>query len=153
MNWDAIGAVGDLLGAVAVVVTLIYLARQIGHSVSLARAEQNKGVNDLYAGWNDLIVSNPAVAEILGREGGSELSRSETIQIRHLAYRIIDVYNVAEFSHANGQISEDEFRAYKEDLKAITGFYPVLFSAMREIVTHYPTTLCNFEIYESLVSG
>ena len=29
MNWDAIGAIGEVLGAVGVIVTLIYLARQI----------------------------------------------------------------------------------------------------------------------------
>ena len=29
MNWDAIGAVGEIIGAIAVVVTLFYLARQI----------------------------------------------------------------------------------------------------------------------------
>lgn len=29
MNWDAIGAVGELLAAVAVILTLIYVARQV----------------------------------------------------------------------------------------------------------------------------
>ena len=29
MNWEAIGAVGEVLGAVAVVLTLIYLSLQI----------------------------------------------------------------------------------------------------------------------------
>ena len=28
MNWDAIGAVGEMVGAVAVVLTLVYLAVQ-----------------------------------------------------------------------------------------------------------------------------
>ena len=29
MNWDAIGAVGETIGAIAVIATLIYLASQI----------------------------------------------------------------------------------------------------------------------------
>ena len=29
MNWEAIGAVGEILGAAGVIVTLVYLARQI----------------------------------------------------------------------------------------------------------------------------
>ena len=29
MNWDAIGAIGELVGALAVFLTLIYLATQI----------------------------------------------------------------------------------------------------------------------------
>ena len=32
MNWEAIGAVGEIIGAVAVVITLAYLAVQVRHS-------------------------------------------------------------------------------------------------------------------------
>ena len=36
MNWDAIGAIGEILGAVAVVVTLTYLAVQVRHARLMA---------------------------------------------------------------------------------------------------------------------
>ncbi len=42
MNWDAVGAIAELLGAIAVLVTLLYLARQIRQnreSVESASAE------------------------------------------------------------------------------------------------------------------
>ncbi|MEQ9208433.1 MAG: hypothetical protein RLN96_01125, partial [Pseudomonadales bacterium] len=32
MNWDAIGAIGEIVGAIAVVISLVYLASQIKHS-------------------------------------------------------------------------------------------------------------------------
>ncbi len=38
MNWDAIGAMGDLLGSVAVFATLIYLAIQVRSSKDLLTA-------------------------------------------------------------------------------------------------------------------
>ena len=38
MNWDAIGAVAEILGAIAVVVTLIYVAIQIRQGTKVARA-------------------------------------------------------------------------------------------------------------------
>ncbi len=37
MNWDAIGAVGEILGAIAVVVSLVYLATQINTSNKAVR--------------------------------------------------------------------------------------------------------------------
>jgi hypothetical protein len=40
MNWDAIGAVGEWLGAIAVFVTLVYLALQVRH----ARAEVQRSL-------------------------------------------------------------------------------------------------------------
>jgi hypothetical protein len=45
MNWQAIGAVGEILGALAVVITLFYLAIQIRQNTRVARAETTK---DLY---------------------------------------------------------------------------------------------------------
>ena len=32
MNWDAVGAIAELLGAVGVIASLVYLATQIRHS-------------------------------------------------------------------------------------------------------------------------
>ena len=36
MNWDAIGAIGEVIGAFAVVLSLLYLALQIRHSSKMA---------------------------------------------------------------------------------------------------------------------
>jgi len=43
MNWDAIGAIGEIIGAGAVIATLIYLAQQIKDS---ARASRSAAVTD-----------------------------------------------------------------------------------------------------------
>ena len=37
MNWDAISAVGEILGAAAVVLSLVYLATQIRQGTSATR--------------------------------------------------------------------------------------------------------------------
>ena len=41
MNWEAVGSVAELVGAFAVLVTLAYLARQIGQN-TLAMEESRK---------------------------------------------------------------------------------------------------------------
>ena len=42
MNWEAIGAAGELVGSVAVLITLVYLARQISHT----REEVARSINN-----------------------------------------------------------------------------------------------------------
>ena len=42
VNWDAIGAVGEVFGAVAVLITLIYFSLQIRQSNRLAEAESQR---------------------------------------------------------------------------------------------------------------
>jgi hypothetical protein len=46
MNWDAVGAVGEILGALGVIVSLAYLALQIRKSDQTARAESLQALWD-----------------------------------------------------------------------------------------------------------
>jgi hypothetical protein len=41
MNWDAIGAIAELLGAIGVIASLVYLATQIRQSRLLPRSSTN----------------------------------------------------------------------------------------------------------------
>lgn len=64
MNWDAIGAIGEIVGAIAVVATLVYLARQIQQNTRVSRAEMTK---DLMLASRSAILdlaSNDKLAEI-----------------------------------------------------------------------------------------
>ena len=51
MNWEAIGAIGEIVGALAVVLTLAYLAIQVRHAKEAAadtnRLERSQGVRDI----------------------------------------------------------------------------------------------------------
>jgi hypothetical protein len=47
LNWEAIGAVGELLGAASVVATLFYLARQVGHATSVARGAARQAISQM----------------------------------------------------------------------------------------------------------
>ena len=53
MNWDAIGAVGEILGAAAVVVTLIYLAAQLRQNTNSMQAAAYNTWADNRAKWQD----------------------------------------------------------------------------------------------------
>jgi len=52
LNWDAIGAVGEVGGAIAVVVTLIYLGRQLNANTRSLNAQS---VDSSFSERNDLV--------------------------------------------------------------------------------------------------
>ena len=65
MNWDAIGAVGELIGAIAVLITLVYLAIQVK-----AMRDMNKkiAIDGTYTKFNDMrqpLFQNPEVASLI----------------------------------------------------------------------------------------
>ncbi len=69
MNWDAIGAIGEILGAIAVLVTLIYLAgqvRQAKHQLNLngIQARANHARDQLMP-----IAADPSLAAIMLKAG------------------------------------------------------------------------------------
>jgi len=64
VNWDAIGAIGEVVGAIAVVATLFYLAVQIRQNTRMSRASMTK---DLLLASRSAIMdltSNDKLAEI-----------------------------------------------------------------------------------------
>ena len=69
MNWEAIGAIGEIVGAIAVVATLGYLAVQIRQSTRVARAEISQRMSEQVQDIDVAILSNPDAAELLDRVG------------------------------------------------------------------------------------
>jgi len=64
VNWEAVGTIAEIVGAVGVIASLLYLAVQIRQSTKVARAETTK---DLYLASRDAILqiaSNDALAKI-----------------------------------------------------------------------------------------
>jgi hypothetical protein len=46
MNWEAIGAIAELLGAIGVIASLVYLATQIRSNTLVTRAESRRQENE-----------------------------------------------------------------------------------------------------------
>jgi len=88
MNWEAIGAVGEIAGAIAVIATLIYLAIQIKDS---ARAARSAAVTDATTAILDLyheLGSNPQTSELFleGMENPESLSKQAQFQFLMLMH-------------------------------------------------------------------
>ncbi|MFT4564542.1 MAG: hypothetical protein ACI9BW_004311 [Gammaproteobacteria bacterium] len=151
MNWEAAGAIGEIVGAIAVITTLVYLGRQVSQSVEVARAAQNKSIMDSWEGFNDLILSNPELPELLSRLKTSdhELSESQLVQVHHFAYRILNTIVAAEISYRNQQLSRAEFDVHQQALESLLGKYPGFAPYMFEIYDLYPSTR-DYEIYEPI---
>lgn len=109
MSWGAIGAVGEILGAVAVLVTLVFLARQIRQNNQLGRAEAER---EWFATWHGL------VARLMGSAEAADLLRNGLDHYASLSpndQAVLSTRLIAFFDHAdilrrlneNGYVSDD----------------------------------------------
>lgn len=93
MNWDAIGAVGELIGAAGVIISLVYLAGEIRQNTKSLRASAYDSITSHIAELNKLIITNSEVASIIeeGDKDRSGLSKDkrkrydafQSIRFRH----------------------------------------------------------------------
>ena len=88
MNWEAIGAVGEIAGAVAVVLSLIYLASQIRYSNRLMTLEATRDAFDQSLPVVDMILTDDHLMEILIKDRDS-LTEVERAKLLTLGRRMI----------------------------------------------------------------
>jgi hypothetical protein len=82
MNWEIISSTGEWAGALAVVVTLFYLARQIKQQNELSRYNAWESLFQGFNQNNQLVASDPDVAQLLlkGFDQPDTLSDAESAQ-------------------------------------------------------------------------
>nr|AEA07652.1 hypothetical protein [uncultured bacterium] len=109
MNWEAIGAIGEVLGAAAVVATLGYLAVQIRQN---SRAVKNSAAQSLLSEANESLrvaSSHPTTARavILGQTLFDELSEGEKAQFITWMFAWMRTIEQAYLQFLQGYIDEE----------------------------------------------
>ena len=92
MNWEAIGAVGETVGALAVLITLIILVVQIRHSVRamdesnrLERAAAMDRHSDTIGRWRGRLMENEGLTRIwMAGRAGEELDAVSAVRLNNL---------------------------------------------------------------------
>jgi hypothetical protein len=83
MNWNAIGAIGSILGALAVVATLVYLSVQVKQTQRIAKLQASQNLNDMFNQSFALVATSPELARQVRRlERGDDLSDDDFVQVR-----------------------------------------------------------------------
>ena len=94
MNWDAIGAFGEIVGAAAVVISLVYLATQIRVSNLAAKQEATREVQNLIAQLLAQIASTTQLSTIWvkGNMDAKDLDTYQKFQYRTMLTHTISTY-------------------------------------------------------------
>ena len=90
MNWDAIGAVAEVVGVLAILMSLINLGKQIRQSNKIAEAEAER---DLYNHWMhglESLVADKWTTETLLR-GLADFEALTSVEKTRLSYKLIEL--------------------------------------------------------------
>jgi hypothetical protein len=122
LNWEAVGAVGEILGAATVVGTLFYLARQVGHATAAARSAARQAVSqmnvDAWGASLDSQVLSRAATKATARE---ELTPEEAGNYeRRILMRMRFVEN-AHYQYEEGLLDAGEWNGYANLVPHLVG--------------------------------
>ena len=110
MNWDAIGAVGEIIGPIAVVVSLMYLAVQIRTSSKLAKAQMFQSAVAEQSRVADGVTNDPENFEVwLKMYGDEKLTTPEYARASFILSRVMQAMLAIQIGYDNGQISKEFF--------------------------------------------
>ena len=109
MNWEAIGAIGEIIGAAAVVLTLGYLAVQIRQNTRVVRLSAFQTTTDRQHQWFVELARDPEVARVYSAGLVDPNSLNENERTRFDALVLMQMRNWEDvFLHHRRALVEDE---------------------------------------------
>lgn len=122
MNWDAIGAIGEILGAAAVIATLLYLAKQLSHAVDSTNSAATDRLVRGFDEINRMIVSDRSLRETLLKE--TDLTPPEKEQYFQFVVLYCNIWFSAQSEYDRGQISDDLYNGAAADVQVEIDRWP-----------------------------
>jgi hypothetical protein len=115
MNWDAIAALAELLGAVAVLASLVYLAAQIRQNTQMVKSSIRQ---QLTTTTQDFVFKMIDEADVLAKlQDGEDLSVAEEIKFRQLTRAAFRGYEDYAYQHQHGLLDASEWTGRLETIR------------------------------------
>ena len=152
MNWEALGAVGELVGAAGVILTLAYLAIQIRQNTLAVRGSMNDAVAGQFREIKQLIIGDSDLTRIWTRgiENPDSLDSDERMRLVHLVFLMFQAFSNMHFQYCAGTLDESQWQGWKILLSDYVAA-PGMAACWRERSTIFPQGFR--ELVESLDSS
>lgn len=126
MNWDAVGAVGEIVGAAAVVVSLLYVGRQVKHSSTVARVQAVQSTNEKLFEWALLVGSDAELAELMARVEATgcrvaDFLPHEAARVGYLYHALLSLTHTLYERRSEGLIGDDELDRWASKNEGLMG--------------------------------
>ena len=136
MNWDALGAIGELVGAAAVVLTLGYLAVQIRQA---SKSSRQQSYNDLVTRrtnlLNKMVESDNVTAIVIAGMRGDAMKEGEAQRFTSWSLNYVSHMQDVYLQWRAGLVEENVWLAERQFLAVLVELPG--FAAWWQVATHY----------------
>ena len=119
MNWEAISAISQMIGSIAVVFSVLYLAMQVHRSTRVAKLAAQDSAATALRDVTKPFAENAELARIwrLGLENLQALSAEDQARFFHSTYQFLKAYETIHFHHVYGLMDEQIWRGWSSLLQ------------------------------------
>lgn len=119
MNWDAISAVSQLIGSIAVVISVLYLAVQLRSSTRVARVAAQDAAAAALRDVTKPFMENAELARIWrrGLEDLKSLSAEDQARFFHAAHQFLKALETIHFHYVYGLLDAQLWAGWMELLR------------------------------------
>jgi hypothetical protein len=114
MNWDEVSAIAQVIGSVAVVFSVLYLAIQVHQSTRISKLAAQDAAATALRDVTKPFAENSELARIwqLGLEDLKALSAEEQTRFFHSTYQFLKAYETIHFHHVYGLMDEQIWQGW-----------------------------------------
>ena len=104
VNWEAISAIGQIVGAIAVVISLIYVAREVRSSAHATQLASRHSMEDIFIRWAQQLADNQNLRELYyrGLHDFESLEGADLVGFGVLVQGLFRLYEEAYYRHLEG---------------------------------------------------
>ena len=118
MNWEAVGAIAEGLGAVAVIVTLVYLTFQLRLNTEALRSSAYQALHNAEVELFRDLSQNEALRKLYAKakSGIESLDDDELDLWSWLSRQHVFLFQNAHFQHAKGAMDDDMWQTWEKGI-------------------------------------
>ena len=150
MSIMELGALGEFVGSILVLVTLVYLAVQIRQGIAHARFTTTHAIIGTGHSMWVAVARSPELAAVMTKlENGEPLVGPEPAQVYAFATHLMIFYVNAQSALHEGLIPADQLAGWQADLRRILTKYPSMRAELLGMVGQLPNVR-DYPIWEPL---
>jgi len=109
INWDAVGAIGEIVGAIAVVISVAYLAIQIRAGSKTLSTNLRDSIFASVIQWNYQLAADPECVGMFhkGLRDFHSLDENERLRFMHYAFGLFKVFENIYLHYLEGSVGEE----------------------------------------------
>lgn len=150
LNWEAIGAIGEAIGAVVVIASVVYLALELRQSNDIARFNTTQQLQGRFNEINAILLTDQSLRELLAKN--DSLTRDEEERLYVFANFIINVWISVQEARNDDQIDEELYKSMTNDVHVALERWPKLRHQIELWLTRYPGVE-SFQIFDAVLGS